>query len=252
MMKPVHILTRFAVLALVASLPLVLGPAHARAQDATDTPPAGTAEAAPAEDGATATATSPDGAAADVKVPEWPCISRKVIEIVPAQIWDGPSLEGLPNWRNDDAIRKLSEFIIARRIPEAEVEAAIKKYAKSVPKAERDAKLATLFSGALSRINDERKIVMAGIERFHKRQMARAKEIEKEGLSLPNQSAALPDAPIDAAEIDHLTPEEEKYRWEVRVFQERQQNIPIACEIPQLIEERAGIVARSIRAQMEN
>ena len=40
----------------------------------------------------------------------------------------------------------------------------------------------------------------------------------------------------------------EKMKWEIRVFQERQQNIPIACEIPQLMDERIGLVARTIRA----
>jgi len=183
---------------------------------------------------------------------EWPCVARKVAEISPAQIWDGPSIAGLDNWRDDDTIRKLSEFVIARRIPMDEVEAAVKKYADGIPEASRDAKLTLLFSAMLSRINDERKIVMDGIERFHKRQKTRAEEIEKEGLTLPHQGSALPDAPVSAADIDKLSPEEEKYKWEVRVFQERQQNIPIACEIPQLIEERAGAVARAIRANMKS
>lgn len=211
---------------------------------------------APAPDSAAASdVAAPSGseaAAGNNKDPEWPCISRKVLEISPAQVWDGPSLEGLPNWRDDDTIRKLSEYVVARRIPEEDVDKAIKKYAESLPEAERDQKLTVLFSGVLSRINDERKIVMSGIERFHKRQMARAKEIEKEGITLPDQGASLPDSPMSAEDVDHLTPEEEKYKWEVRVFQERQQNIPIACEIPQLIEERAGLVARSIRALMKS
>jgi hypothetical protein len=36
------------------------------------------------------------------------------------------------------------------------------------------------------------------------------------------------------------------------VFQEKQANIPIACEIPQLMDERAGAIARAIRAQMKS
>ena len=165
---------------------------------------------------------------------EWPCISRKVLEISPAQIWDGPSLDAATNWRNDDAVRKLSEYLIARRVPVAEAEAAIKTFAEGTPEAERDARLTMLFAGVLSRINDERKIVMAGIERFHKRQKARASEIEKQGITLPHPDAAPSDAQLPASEMDQVSEEEDKWRWEVRVFQERQQNIPIACEIPQL------------------
>jgi hypothetical protein len=36
------------------------------------------------------------------------------------------------------------------------------------------------------------------------------------------------------------------------VFQERQQNIPIACEIPVLVEQRIFALAQSIRALMSN
>ena len=186
------------------------------------------------------------------EAPDWPCKSRKVAEVSPAQIWDGPSLEGTDNWRNDDVVRKLSEYLIARRIPVEQAEEAVKKYADGIPEGERDQKLTELFAGVLSRINDERKIVIGGIERFHKRQLARATEIEKQGLGLPNQGEPPPENPMPAGEIDKLSPEEEKYKWEVRVFQERQQNIPIACEIPQLIEERAGAIARAIRANMKN
>lgn len=197
-------------------------------------------------------ASSPPPAAADAAASEWPCISAKVVEISPAQIWDGPPLEGLENWRNDDAIRKLSEFLVARRIPLEEVEAQIKTYAEQIPEAERDGKLTLLFSGVLSRINDERKIVISGIERFHKRQLARAKQIEKEGLALPDLSVPMTDTPVPAGEIDKQTEEEMRFNWDVRVFQEKQQNIPIACEIPQLIEERAGAIARAIRSHMKS
>jgi len=233
-------------LAALAVLPLMLTLSPLRAQETGTAPPA---DSAAASDAATPGNGAPAGGNKDT---EWPCISRKVLEISPAQIWDGPSLEGLPNWREDDTIRKLSEYVVARRIPEEDADKAIKKYAESIPEAERDQKLTLLFSGVLSRINDERKIVISGIERFHKRQMARAKAIEKEGITLPDQGAPLPEAPMPAEDIDHLSPEEEKYKWEVRVFQERQQNIPIACEIPQLIEERAGLLARSIRALMKS
>lgn len=190
--------------------------------------------------------------APSAETPEWPCVSRKVLEITPAQIWDGPSLEGTEKWRDDDEVRKLSQFLMARRVPVEEAEAAIKKFAEATPEAERDKRLTTLFAGVLSRVNDERKIVMNGIERFHKRQKDRAAEIEKQGIALPDQGAALPDNPVPASEIDHVSEEEAKWRWEVRVFQERQQNIPIACEIPQLIDERAGEIARAIRAQMKS
>ncbi len=203
--------------------------------------------------------------AKDYADPNWPCISRKVMEISAAQIWDGPALDNATGWQNDDEIRKLSSNLIARRYKLEDVEASIKKYADSVAADQRDARLMDLFAAVLSRSNDDRKIVMSGIERFHKRQLELAKKIEATGATvpLPNEAAARPSAASSGKEapapevaeqdttVGNANEAAEKYRWDVRIFQERQQNLPLACEIPGLIEERAGAIARAIRALMK-
>lgn len=190
--------------------------------------------------------------ALDAANPDWPCVWRKVVTLDAGTIWDGPSVEGNTAWNSDEKIRKLSAYLISRRIPLQEAEAAIKTYAADLPAETRDASLTTLFAAVLSRTNDERKLVISGIERFHKRQLARAKEIEREGIALPDQGKSLSTEQTTATEIDKIPEAQEKYTWEVRVFQERQQNIPIACEIPQLMDERAGAIARAIRAEMKS
>ena len=187
----------------------------------------------------------------DYADPNWPCISRKVEQISVGQIWDGPSIENAAGWQKDDAARNLSAYLIARRVKLEDVEAAIKKYAGSVPAEFRDQKLTELFAAVLSRANDERKVLISGIERFHKRQLARAAAIEKAGIALPKDGDQLPTEPMAAGDIDKISPEEEKLKWDVRVFLERQQAIPIACDIPMLMDERAGAVARAIRANMK-
>lgn len=189
--------------------------------------------------------------AADAATPDWPCVWRKTLQLDAATIWDGPSVEGSKTWQGNDEIRKLSQFLISRRVKLEDVEAAVKKFAEAQPADVRDQKLTDLFAAVLSRSNDDRKLIISGIERFHKRQLARAKEIEKQGIVLPKAGETLPSEPISATEIDKLTDEEERYKWDVRVFQERQQNIPVACEIPQLMDERTGAVARAIRAEMK-
>lgn len=185
---------------------------------------------------------------------EWPCVYRKVPMLSAASIWDGPEIKDTTSWRDDEKIRTLSQYLISRRIKEDDAEAAIKKYAESIPADQRDAKLTELFSAVLTRTNENRKVVMSGIERFHKRQLERAKEIEAEGLEMPpeNEMGVTDDAGGPAGEISKLSTKEEKYKWEIRTFQEKQANIPIACEIPQLIDERAGALARAIRAQMKS
>jgi hypothetical protein len=189
---------------------------------------------------------------------EWPCVYRKVPTLSAATIWDGPAITDTASWRKDEAIRKLSQYLVSRRVKEEEAEAAIKKFAAGLPADTRDAKLTDLFAAVLTRTNEDRKVVMSGIERFHKRQLERAKEIEKEGIDLPPENPDSSDAGVTddsngpAGEISKLDSKEEKYKWEVRTFQEKQANIPIACEIPQLIDERAGALARAIRAEMKS
>ena len=54
--------------------------------------------------------------AKDEANPDWPCVWRKVVETDAATIWDGPSLDDTKNWRDDDTVRKLSAYVIARRL----------------------------------------------------------------------------------------------------------------------------------------
>jgi hypothetical protein len=183
---------------------------------------------------------------------EWPCVYRKVPILSPATIWDGPEIKDTSSWRKDDTIRKLSQYLISRRIKEEDAEAAIKKYAAGLPADTHDAKLTELFAAIITRTNEDRKVVMSGIERFHKRQMERADEIQKEGINLPPENDLGLSEESTAGEISKLDSKEEKYKWEIRTFQEKQANIPIACEIPQLIDERAGALARAIRAEMKS
>jgi hypothetical protein len=200
--------------------------------------------------------------AKDAATPDWPCVWRKVAEIDAATIWDGPSLDTAKDWQKDNTLRDLSTYIIARRIKTEDAEkvigGVIKQYLATVPEATRDQKLTELFAASLARTNDERKIVMSGIERFHKRQLARAKDIENQGMALPKNEDAAAMPPAEEAPTGKISDlpgansdPAEKFKWEVRVFQERQQNIPIACEIPQLMDERIGLVARTIRALMK-
>ena len=189
----------------------------------------------------------------EVKKDEWPCIYRKVPQLTAAMIWDGPEITDTTSWHKDDAIRKLSQFLISRRVKIDEVDTAIKKYAAGLSEDQRDAKLTELFSAVLTRTNEDRKTVMNGIEKFHKRQVERSKAIEKEALEIqPEEQAAAEDPGADVGVAGRASDAAEKYKWEIRTFQEKQANIPIACEIPQLIDERAGEIARAIRAEMKS
>ena len=180
--------------------------------------------------------------------PDWPCIQRKVPTISAAQVWDGPPLDGIKEFSPD--IRDLTEVLESRRVSAEDAEKAIKEYAAKVPEAERDKKLTELFASVLSEINTDRAFVMSRVEEFQKRQKGRAAELEREGQKLAEKGVAATDELLPT-EIK-LTPEQQEYTWNARIFQERQQNLTMACEIPTLIEQRAFEIGRPIRAQMKS
>lgn len=189
----------------------------------------------------------------EVKKDEWPCVYRKVPVLSAATIWDGPEIKDTTSWHSDDTIRKLSQYLISRRVKMEDAEAAIKKFAAGLPSDKRDAKLTELFSAVLTRTNEDRKTVMHGIEKMHKQQVIRSEEIKKEALALQPEEQAEAENPEGGAGIAGKGSDaQEKYKWEIRAFQEKQANIPLACEIPQLIDERAGDIARAIRAEMKS
>jgi hypothetical protein len=205
--------------------------------------------ALPTEAGEDATPVSPD----DVKgSPDWPCVQRKVATISPAQVWDGPPIDDVKGWENDEKIADLTTYLQSRRVPLEKAEKAIKDYAASVPEAERDKKLTELFASVFKKLNSDRTFVIGRVEQFQRRQKARAGELEREGSKLADLNQSIPAdeeaGPRDAA----LTPEQQEYNWNARIFQERQQNLTVACEIPILIEQRAYEIAKQIRAEMSN
>jgi hypothetical protein len=191
-----------------------------------------------------ANAATPGAATSD-----WPCVQQKVTTLTSPQIWDGPPVEEVKGWFDHEPIRKLLPYITSRRIGMEDAAKAIKNFAEKIPEAERDKMLTVLFAGVLANLNDERRLVMNGIERFQQRQKGRAAELERQGLEI---SKLKEKAATDPNAAEALNKAEEQFNWDVRVFQERNQNMPLACEIPVLIEQRAFELGREIRSNMKS
>ncbi len=113
----------------------------------------------------------------------------------------------------------------------------------------REEALKQLFAGVLASANSERSLVMAGIERFQQRQRGRAHEIERQGAEIHQLKER---AAQDDGARNQLKVAEDKYNWDVRVFTERQQSLPLACEVPVLIEQRLFELGREIRSHMRD
>src|SRR5262245_24062215 len=185
--------------------------------------------------------------AADPANPDWPCVQRKVAAVTSAQMWDGPEVHALTQWRDREEITKLIAVLASRRVPLDQAAAAIAQFAAVPPPDKRDDALKLLFAGLISTVNNDRAVVMSGIERFHGRQKARAVEIERQGAALRQlRERTASDDQARAA----LAGAAEQYSWAARVFTERQQSLPLACEVPVLIEQRLFELGREIRARM--
>jgi hypothetical protein len=191
----------------------------------------------------------PQALPADAASADWPCAQRKVAKLTSAQMWDGTSVDDLTQWRDNEAITKLIAVLTSRRVPLEQATAAIAEFAAAQPQEKRDEALKLLFAGLLSTVNTDRAIVMRGIERFQQRQKARAAEVERQGTAIRHLRERA--ASDEKARID-LAAAEDRYKWDVRVFSERQQSLPLACEVPVLIEQRLFELGREIRSRMSD
>lgn len=180
---------------------------------------------------------------------DWPCVQRKVPVLSVSAIWDGPPIDGVKGWFREEGIPNLIEVLASRRVPLDEAETAIEKFAKAQPEDKRDEKMLLLFAGLFDKVSGQRRSVMTGIEKYQKSQKERARELERQSTELGKLEAKASADEAASAERDAFF---EKYTWTQRIFQERQTNIPLACELPVLIEERLFQLTRTIRNQMSS
>ncbi|KFC64723.1 hypothetical protein FG93_05319 [Bosea sp. LC85] len=181
--------------------------------------------------------------------PEWPCVQRRVATLTAAQMWDGPDVAALTSWQDDAEMERLIKVLVSRANPMENATESLAQWARAQPESARDEKLKTLFAGVLKTINDDRAVVLAGIERFQHRQRQLAERIQGQGAALGGLRAR---AALDEKAKAELTAAEDRYNWDTRFFAERQESLPLACEIPVQIEQRAFDLAREIRALMKD
>ena len=192
---------------------------------------------------------APRALSADASSADWPCVQRKVAKLTSAQMWDGAPVDDLTKWRDNEEITKLIVVLASRRVSLEQATAAIARFAAAQPQERRDEALKLLFAGLHITINSDRTVVMSGIERFQQRQKARAAEIERQGTAIQElKERAVNDEKAHA----ELAAAEDRYNWDVRVFSERQQSLPLACEVPVLIEQRLFALGREIRSRMND
>ncbi|MGJ0395421.1 MAG: hypothetical protein ACR65U_04225 [Methylocystis sp.] len=188
---------------------------------------------------ATAEAPQPHGQ------PDWPCRQVRVPELAIASVWTGPPLdEAMKHWRDDQTIADLVVRLAQRRTPIDEAERLVAQFAKSSGDRRKE-RLTTLFAGVYERMNDERRDVVAGLDRFGRRLKDMAEKAREETQTLRDLQDQKPPDPEAVRKAG------EALQWRLRLFEEQRRMIGYVCESPALIEQRFGALARAILQAME-
>ncbi|MBE7199612.1 MAG: hypothetical protein INR70_17665 [Parafilimonas terrae] len=143
-----------------------------------------------------------------------------------------------------------AQKIASRRTELQEIDGLLDGYVGKLPdKAAREQGLARVYAGVFEVINGERNKIMHGIARYAQGQRRMAERIREEA----DQISQTKDAPsaADARELPKEQSElETKFAWDRRIFQERSQSLTYVCEVPTLLEQRLGEIARKIQAKL--
>lgn len=181
--------------------------------------------------------------------PDWPCVQRKVPTLSPGQFWTGPDVAGAGAWGDDADAAVLAQKIASRRTDLSEVDALIDAYVAKAPAADKAKGLTHVYAGVFEVLNGERDKVMSGIARYAQGQRRMAERIRDEADTI-SQTKDAPSA-ADAREVSKEQSDiETRFAWDRRIFQERSQSLTYVCEVPQLLEQRLGELARKIQARL--
>jgi hypothetical protein len=175
--------------------------------------------------------------------PDWSCIQRKVPELSAVAVWSGPPVEqALVRWRDDAEVAALVEQIAARRTPLDAAAAAVDSFAQGLAPDAKAEKLTLLFAGLFQTLDRERKEVIAGIERYGRKQKEMAEQIRGNMARVSGQAAGTSDP--QAADLQN------QLLWQTRIFNERRASLTFVCEVPTLIEQRLFVLARAIGKEL--
>jgi len=182
-------------------------------------------------------------AAPPVRDPDWPCAQIKVPLLSIGQVWTGPPIDAhLTTWANDPVIADLTRQITQRRLPIADAEQAIRTFAAAAG-TEKQARLLALAAGVFSTLDLQRGQVIAGLDRFGRRQKQLAAQL-RDDLAKVRDTSADADAAAPQRELA------QRLEWETRLFQQRQQTVSSVCDVPNLIEQRLYALMRAIQAAL--
>lgn len=182
--------------------------------------------------------------------PDWPCVQRRVPTIGYGAVWTGPDpSEAAGTWGSDRDAAQLARKLASRRTELREADTLIDEFVEKIDPAEKAKRLTHVFAGVYEIITGERSTVMNGIVRYAQGQRRLAERIRDEA----DKVSELKDSPdndttkVASKEVAEL---ETKFNWDRRIFDERNQSVSYVCEVPTLLEQRLGEIAKRIQAKL--
>jgi hypothetical protein len=155
-----------------------------------------------------------------------------------------PPGEAAAKLKDTQEVTGLVAYLAARRVSLDEAEKALGAFAaKSGP--EKATKLGAVFLSLFDKLNAERSDVIAGIERYGRKQIQLADNLRKEQEALALKKA---NGKADQGEIQDLA---DKLAWDTRIFEERRKSLSYVCEVPVIIEQRLFDLAKKIQAEIK-
>jgi len=125
-------------------------------------------------------------------------------------------------------------------VPIGDVKAAVDKLlAAADPQAKT--KILTAFGAAFDDLVRQRSEIIAGLDRFGRKQRDMADRIRAE-----NEAAHKDQTPGVATADESL----QKLQWDLRVFNDRRRTVSFVCDAPQAVEARIGAIVKIVRAAL--
>lgn len=156
-------------------------------------------------------------------------------------VWSGPDVDPeQTDWKNDRVVVDLVQRLAQRREPIDRAQALIQQFAEGADE-QRKAKLLHVLVGLFTTLGEERASVVAGLDRFGRRQKELAAQIRADNEKLHRLRA---DPTAEAGAVNQAT---QQVTWEAEVYQDRRQAVGYACAVPGKIEARLFALARTIQ-----
>jgi hypothetical protein len=188
-------------------------------------------------------------AARDMSNPNWPCVQRKIPTLTSTQVWDGPAVENVKGWEGDPGVRDVVLALSDRRVPIDLAEARLAEYAKAETNESRAAHLTLVFAGVFDKLHTLRNSVMRGLERYLIAQQERAAELERQGEEIAHLKVEASSSEAAKAKLDAAL---EKFGWAQKIFEERQEALTFACELPVRIDARIFALGKATSELMKS